>query len=140
MRNNSPFPYEDILHLSRPATPRQAEITKQARASQFSPFAALRGFDHVLAEIERDTQQRRELTEEEKEKLNRQLQFLDSLFQPTVTVTYFQPDATKSGGAYLTVSGTLKKIDAYRQTLVLTEGQVIPIGEIFALNSDCFGE
>lgn len=140
MSKDSAFPYEDILYLSRPPSPGRAKMSGSDRAAQFSPFAALSGYGDIIEETRRITQPRRELTEEETDKINRQLRFLSTLSQPRVSVTYFQPDATKPGGAYLTVTGTVKKIDAYRKTLVLTGGQSIPMADIFQLCSDCLEE
>lgn len=37
------------------------------------------------------------------------------------TITYFLPDKKKSGGAYVTVAGAAKKIDAYERKVVLTD-------------------
>ena len=43
------------------------------------------------------------------------------------TITYFLPDEKKSGGAYVTVAGAVKKIDAYERKVVLTDGKAISI-------------
>ena len=38
---------------------------------------------------------------------------------PEVTFTYFKPDERKAGGAYLTTTGTVKKLDDYERQIVL---------------------
>ena len=48
--------YDDIIHLSRPASPRRARMSMIDRGAQFSPFAALVGYDAAIAETESDKQ------------------------------------------------------------------------------------
>ncbi len=100
----------------------------QKRAAQFAPFAALSGYENVIRETARLTQRQTELAEDRKAELNICLQTL----QPgdPVTVTYFQPDQYKQGGASLTVSGRLKCIDTVFRKLKLTDDTQIPIDAI----------
>mgnify|MGYP001063489882 CR=1 FL=1 len=58
--------------------------------------------------------------------------------QPEVTVTWFQPDERKEGGAYLTVAGRLKKLDKIRRVLVLTDGTKILLANVVELESEYF--
>ena len=55
--------YDDIIHLSRPDSGRRARMSNYDRAAQFSPFAALTGFDAAIAETGRLTSDRIELDE-----------------------------------------------------------------------------
>ena len=55
-----------------------------------------------------------------------------------VSVTYFVPDKRKSGGAYVTVAGVVKKINGFQRTMVLVDGTIIPIDDILELESDLF--
>ena len=48
---------------------------------------------------------------------------------------YFVPDARKAGGAYVTVSGRLKKITDLPRCIHLTDGSRIPIEDIVAVES-----
>lgn len=108
-------PYEDILHLPHHKASNRPQMSLHDRAAQFSPFAALSGFDGVIAETGRLTGRRKALTEEEKEGLNRKLALIaDRLREgdhPLVTVTFFVPDALKDGGEYLEYAGRVRKID-----------------------------
>lgn len=128
--------YDDIIDLPRPVCKRSSRMTNYDRAAQFSPFAALTGFDAAIEETARLTDKRIELDEMEKLQLNEVLceiqEKLDS--QPQITATYFTYDERKSGGAYITVQGWVRKIDSYSGTLLLTDGRSIPIREIIALH------
>ena len=102
------------------------------RAAQFSPFAALTGYDAAVDETARYTEIREELTEDKVNKLNDDLnRLLDMLDErPEIRVTYFVPDKRKSGGSYKTKIGIVKKIDEYQKFLVLEDGCRIPLEDI----------
>ena len=116
------FPYADILHLPHHRAAGRAHMSLHDRAAQFAPFAALTGFDGVIAETGRQTECRAELSESETVLLDRKLaRIIDCLQQgrrPTVTVAYFEADARKEGGAYRQHSGEVKKIDLFERTIV----------------------
>ena len=126
--------YDDILHLSRPTSPHRARMSMVDRGAQFSPFAALVGYDAAIAETARLTDFQIELTESQKLDLSHRLKSLaESLRQqPEVTVLWFLPDERKSGGSYVRSRGRVKKVDAYRERLVLEEVE-IPFGSIYEL-------
>ena len=54
--------YDDIIGLSRPAS-RRISMSNYDRAAQFSPFAALTGFEAAIEETGRLTDDRIELDE-----------------------------------------------------------------------------
>ena len=58
--------------------------------------------------------------------------------QPEITVTWFQPDERKEGGAYRTAAGRLKKLRELERVLVLADGTEIPLKDVVALESDIF--
>lgn len=115
-------------------------IVKWLEVHSFSPFATLAGFDAAIREMGRLTEQRIELSEDSREELDRRQQFLvEHLSEhPEVSVTYFVPDERKSGGAYATISGGVKKIDRYQRLLVLNDDLWIPLNEIIVLDSDIY--
>ena len=121
--------YDDIIHLPHPVSTKHARMARLDRAAQFSPFAALTGFDATIAETGRLTDESIELDESRKEVLNQRLRHIVSMIgrQPGVRITYFREDERKAGGAYVTVSGRVKKVDAYDHAIVLTDGTVIPM-------------
>ena len=140
MKQNPCRPYDDIIHLSHPVSIKHPQMPVADRAAQFSPFAALTAHDAAIKETARLTDERIELDEEEKLRLDEKLRMVQEMLteQPELLVTYFQADNSKSGGSYLTVRGCVKKINVYEQILVLTEGLLIPIGDIYELEGKVF--
>lgn len=132
---NPTYRYEDIIHLSRPVGGRHIPMSRSDRAAQFSPFAALTGYDGVIAESARLTERRIELDEGAIQELNDVLQRirreLDS--QPRVTATWFRPDQWKAGGSYERTSGRVKKLDCHGKRLILTDGTAIPMEDLLQL-------
>ena len=125
----------DIINLPHHVSHNHPQMPMEARAAQFAPFAALTGYDAVIHETARLTDKQVELEEYDNDRLNRIFsELMDSLEKhPMVTVSYFKPDEHKAGGAYMTVSGKLKKIDTYEQIMKMEDGTVIPIGSIMDL-------
>lgn len=130
--------YYNIKHLSRPQYDDFPPMSAHDRAAQFSPFAALTGYDEAVSETARLTDSRRELTEDETDELNAMLGRLKEKlpYCPDVTVTYFLPDARKEGGSYVTRRGEVRIIDSYEGTLVFTDGERIPIAELYKVSLD----
>lgn len=129
--------YDDIIDLPHHVSTTHHRMSMLERAAQFQPFRALTGYEDAVRETARLTDDRVELTEDEKVLLDGKLQRLaDNLAShPLVTVTYFQPDKKKAGGAYVTATGELKKIDDFTGTLLLTGGERIPIENIVDIQS-----
>ena len=102
------------------------------RAAQFSPFAALSGYDAAVEETARLTTDRIELAEDAKVALEHKLDLLAGAIQdsPTVTLTYFRPDERKSGGAYVDISGVVKRIDSVTRTIIMKSGAVVALEDI----------
>lgn len=127
--------YFDIINLPHHVSRNHPLMPMEARAAQFAPFAALTGYDAVIHETARLTDKQVELEEYDNDRLNRIFsELMGSLEKlPMVTVSYFKPDEHKAGGAYMTVSGKLKKIDTYEQIMKMEDGTVIPIGSIMDL-------
>ena len=134
--------YDNILRLPHPTSAKHPRMPVSERAAIFSPFAALSGHAGAIAETARLTDQRIELDEDTRAELDRrQTVLLEHIAeQPEVTVTWFQPDERKDGGAYLTATGRLKKLDEIQRVLVLTDGTKIPLDDVAGIGSDCFQE
>lgn len=134
--------YQDIMGLSRPVSANHPPMNRTSRAAQFSPFAALTGHNDVIRETARLTSPWVELDEQSVGILNEKLQILRChlVGHPEVTITYFEPDDKKDGGSYQTVTGNVKKIEEYRQALVLQDGMVIPMQHVIELDGRIFAE
>ena len=135
--------YDDIINLPNPTPTCRPRMSALDRAAQFAPFAALTGYEAVVAEAARLTDDRLELSEDMKIILNDKMQMIvDNLDkEPFVTIKYFVPDKRKAGGAYVEVSGIVKEIDEYERCIVITDGIKIPIEQVRAIDGEllnCF--
>ncbi len=128
--------YNDIKHLTRPQYDDLHRMSMLDRAAQFSPFAALVGYDDAVAETARLTDSRAVLTEDEMFELNANLnRLLDRLDeQPQISVTYFVPDEKKSGGKYVEKVGVVRIYDSYSNELVFTDGVRIAVADMAKLD------
>ena len=110
------------------------------RTAQFAPFAALTGYEAAVGETARLTAERRELSPQEAEELNRRLATLISLLpdRPEATIEYFVPDDRKSGGAYVTVTDRVRHISVPEKTLVMEDGTVIPLDDVSLISGFLF--
>lgn len=124
--------YEDILYRERPTFPHRIKMSIHDRAAQFSPFAALTGYDAVISEAGRLTDSRRELTEGEKYRLDEILQEIQSKLEtcPRVSLECFVDDGRKEGGRYVRITGRVKAVDQVGKAIVLQEGSVISVDRI----------
>ena len=127
--------YDDIIHLPHHVSAERPHMPMLDRAAQFSPFAALTGYEAAIAETARLTDAKRELSEEQKEAIGKQLLALRSRLKtdPQVCVTYFVPDSRKAGGAYKAISGAARKVDEARGILEMQNGLTIPFDDIINL-------
>lgn len=142
------FPYSDIIDLPHHQSPNRRHMSLYDRAAQFSAFAALSGYEEIIAETGRLTDDRIELPEHIKDELDRKFRLLQAIIDesiiPEMTITYFIPDKTKSGGRYETFTGVVKRIDTAFQRVIFFEknkdltGKIIEIGMIASAESEYF--
>ncbi len=132
--------YEDIINLPHHVSPKHPQMSMEDRAAQFSPFAALNGHESVISETGRLTERKIELAEDARAELDFKQSVLAEMAgeQPAVNVIYFEPDARKSGGKYVTACGRLRKLDEYERILVLTDGTKISLDDVLDIESGCF--
>lgn len=136
MNNTS---YDDIIDLPCPTSERHPRMSREARAAQFAPFAALSGYGEAIIEEARLTERRTVLTADVRSVIERWWQLLRLIedANPYITVDYFLPDARKSGGSYRTVSGNLTSLDTEKMTLTVA-GITIPLSDILAIDSELY--
>ena len=127
--------YDDIKHLSRPQYPDLPPMSIHDRAAQFSPFAALVGYEDAVEETARLTDSRREMEQDEINELNRQLQELAEKLseRPKIRVTYFIRDKKKEGGRYASKIGNARTIDQAENRIVFTDGESVKIKDMYSV-------
>lgn len=132
--------YDDIINLPHHVSSSHPHMPIHDRAAQFSPFAALTGYDGAIKEAARLTDMRMELDEAAKNELDEKLRIvLEQLSdKPEITITYFQPDEKKTGGAYVSTSGVVKRIDGYKRNVVMQDGTRIAIEDIINIRGEIF--
>ena len=130
--------YDDIINLPHHVSKKHPQMSLEERSAQFAPFAALTGYEDEVNETARLTNKRIEIDEELKSILDSKLQIIKEKIseRPEITLTYFIPDLTKDGGKYATVVGNVRRIDQYKQLVILEDKTVIPIPEIIAIDGD----
>ena len=130
--------YDDIINLPHHISLKRPQMPMHDRAAQFSPFAALTGYDEAIKEEGRLTSGRIELGEYESELLDRSLrdilEHIDG--RPYISVIYFEPDERKSGGAYREKSGRLKRVDEHERKLYFTDGTGVDMDSVIEINND----
>lgn len=124
--------YEDIRNHERYQLKHHTPMSLESRAAQFAPFAALVGYDEEIGDAARSTDGREELSEDAIDALNQAFQKLleHEKERPPVTVTYFQPDAKKDGGRYMTYTGNFRFYDAEKRVVKFVDGMVIGVGQV----------
>jgi hypothetical protein len=132
--------YDAIIDLPHHVSTRHTPMSALDRAAQFSPFAALTGHEAAIEETARLTETQHDLDDSQLELLDeRLLQIRAHLSQqPLLTFTYFQPDEKKSGGAYLTVTGRVRKILDFEHVIVLEDGTTLPMERLVSIEGELF--
>lgn len=126
--------YDDIINMKYPRDEIEQDFPDELlRSAQFAPFAALTGHDEAIAETARLVSGKKELDEYRKQEIDRQLALIEQK-EDAVKITYFLPDEKKSGGEYVTICGSVKKIDRYEKNVVLKCGTKIPVEDIFKID------
>lgn len=94
-------------------------MNREDRAKQFAPFEALTGLRQALKEkeIKHEAEQKRELSEERIEEIAQILATLDK--GDSIIVKCFE------SGYYVTILGTIRKIDFIKKFLMLEDGKIL---------------
>ncbi len=135
-------PYADIIHLPHHVSQNHPQMPMHDRAAQFAPFAALTGYDDSIAEAGRLTTERRELSEQEQNELNRRFDFLINRLKGSseVDIVHFVPDVRKPGGEYQTTTGSIKNISLPERIITLDTGVIIHLDDISYIGGSIFSE
>jgi hypothetical protein len=130
--------YDDIINLPHHVSPTRQQMPMSDRAAQFSPFAALTGYEDVISETARLTDKKIELNEEALNILNIKFQALTEKLknEPDVTFTYFKPDERKDGGAFIKIKGKVKKIDCFERLITMKDGTKLLMDNIIDIEAE----
>ncbi len=133
------FPYKDILYLEHHTSLNHPRMSLINRAGQFSPFAALTGYDDKVKETARYTDSEIYLDEEKEEIIRNKLNIIEENIKNNmeITITYFVKDKRKSGGEFKTISGIVKKIDTFKNEIIFTDKNKISLDNIIDICIDC---
>lgn len=132
--------YDNIINLPHHTSATRVRMPRENRAVQFSPFAALTGYDDEIDEAARLTDEREEIDEDSVLLLNERINYIISHIgeRPKAELTYFVPDELKNGGKYVTVTGEIRAVDEYERKLILVDERRIPIDDIIDINGNIF--
>lgn len=132
--------YDDIIDLPHHVSSKHKRMSIWARSAQFAPFSALTGYSEAIKETARATSEKVDLDEGLKKILDNKLQIIKDKInsKPKVSFTYFEPDKKKKGGRYITVNDNVKKIDSYKQVIIISDNKKIPINDIVDITGDIF--
>ncbi len=130
-----PHRYDDMLHLPHHQSTHHLPMSRMNRAAQFSPFAALTGYDQVIRETSRLTDAKVILDESARLELDKTLSELMASggSASEVMVTFFEKDSRKEGGAYISEKGKVSKVDDLQRSITLQSGRTIAMDDILEL-------
>ena len=138
-------PYEDMLDLERPVSPKHPPMPRAERAKQFMPFASLRGFGDVITDRETIRDARRLLSEDERDTIDARLreiaEDIASGIHPLVTVSVFVADTQRSDG--MEERGSYDKVTGRADKLRTAEREIRVGGTYYSLeriDEICFSD
>ena len=116
--------YADIIDLPHHRSAKHPHMSLYDRGAQFASYKALTGYEDMVAEEARRTEELVRPEEYELSVMDRRLALIAESVgkgsRPTVTFTVFIPDERKSGGSYARITGAVKRVDAAGRVIVLT--------------------
>lgn len=132
--------YKDIMNIPYIKSTKRPQMPIADRAAQFSPFAALTGFEDVIIETGRSVDSFIELDELEKNEINEKLIFIKNNIDKRckVVIRYFKEDALKEGGSYLLLEGIVEKIDENDGMIIFDNKIKIKFEHIISIDGDLF--
>lgn len=134
--------YKHLLSMPRWEPMNHQRMALEKRAAQFASFAALSGHDEAIAETARLTASHPDPELRDSNSINARLAWLLSQAPqaPTAVFTYFKPDEKKEGGSISKTKGEAKRLDEENMALMLTDGRIIPLDDIIAIDSEAFND
>ena len=129
--------YGDLLELPYDGVRWHKHMTNDKRAAQFSPFAALTGYEELIDETGRQTDMQAVLSEDRKRELDEMLRELHARKQGDVRVriTWFRKDGRKEGGSYAVSEGRIRRVDGVLREILLENGERIRIKDVTEISA-----
>ena len=126
--------YDDIINLPHHVSKNHMQMSIHDRAAQFAPFSALTGYEEVINETARLTDQLTDMDEYVKSEIDMKLQLLREKLKNrqsvNVYIRYFKPDDRKAGGKYLEYRGNVQKIDEDNGYIIMEDKTSVEISKI----------
>ena len=137
---DNPHRYDDMIGLGHPISRTHPPMARGKRAAQFAAFDALSVFGEAIFEAGRETEEKKELSEDMIDMIDAKLAVIEQHIkeQPSISVTCFLPDTKKAGGRYVTVSGNVKMLDGIERSIIMTDRTKIPVENIRYIEGDLF--
>ena len=122
--------YDDIINYNYQM--KHSRMSIKNRAAQFAPFSALTGYSEMILEVARKTDDKIELSDNEKEIINITINEINKMIKnkPLVTIKYFLKDMYKKGGKYISITQNVRIIDLVNKEIILTNKEKINISDI----------
>lgn len=133
--------YDDIINLKYPyESDAPHPMPMHKRAAQFRGFSPLRGYAETIAESQRQTTEKLELTEDACRELSQRMAVVMAAAPVEVEIKHFVPDARKSGGSYQVTTGRFLRVDSGRSAAILAGGIVIRLDDIVEIDSPALAD
>lgn len=127
--------YDSIINYDYKMKHKRMSI--EERSFEFAPFSALIGLKELISERGRETEEKKEISDEIKEELDYKLKIISNNLDkhPLISITYFVKDEKKNGGSYKTISNYIKRIDFYHKLIILENKNKIKLDNIINIDS-----
>ena len=123
--------YDDIINLERPNSS-HPQMPLYKRAAQFSPFAALTGYDDMVIDASKITDRKIDSYDELEMVISDKLNYINNHIKDKIKViiTYFSYKDSK----YITKEGVIKRIDIIYKNIKLEDNTIIDINDIIDID------
>lgn len=126
--------YADIIRLPHHVSRKHPQMSMADRAAPFSPFAALTGHDVAIAEAACLTDEQPILDESVKQKISDLLQLASTDSNLVLNIVYFFPDSRKAGGAYMEITGRIKKLLPHEGLIIMEDDTRVKVENVVKVN------
>ena len=128
--------YDDIINIPRWNPKSHTRMSEYERAAQFAPFAALTGYDDMVAETARRTDEWTEPDEGQRFQLNETLNYILEHIaeEPAARIRWFRRDSRKTGGSYVETEGNIHDVDTAARRIIMKDGSRIALDAVCGIS------